>query len=127
MDGRVGSDPSSLRIVKVLKAHIGAESSSLRDEELKGELLDAFVDHLGSDLFNEEAAFHAFEENVRIVCDKLRAMIDEAQRRAERESLHKCVKLTVEAFQKSHHHGATRADVERCLQRLETGMCGVHE
>lgn len=124
MNGKANTEPSSARIVRVLKANIGAEATSLRDEELKGELLDAFVDHLSSDLFNEEAELHALEENVRIVCDKLRAMIDEAQRRAERESLHKCVKLTVEAFQKSHHHGASRADVERCLQRLERECAG---
>jgi hypothetical protein len=115
---------SATRIGKVLKTSIGADASDLRDEELKGELLDAFVEHLGADVFDSEATFHSFEENVRITCEKLRAMIDEAQRRAERESLHKCVKLTIEAFRKSHHRGATRADIERCLLRLERECAG---
>jgi hypothetical protein len=38
--------------------------------------------------------------------------------------MHKCVKLVVSDFSKTHHRSATRADVERCLLRLEAECSG---
>ena len=71
----------------------------------------------------EEVGLKQFEVNVGIVCGKLRQMIDSAERRFQRDSMQKCVRLAVNNFQKSHHRGASRADVERCLGRLEN-ECG---
>lgn len=112
------------RLVSAIKSRLGADGANLREIELRGELLDAFVDHLVDDVFAGSAALNEFAENVRITCDKLRLMIDEAQRRSQRDSMHKCVKLSVSSFRKSHHRGATRADVERCLLGLERECSG---
>jgi len=116
---------SAERLIASARSHLRAQAQGIRDEELKGLILDTFAECL----LDEQSGLNAealtqFEANVGIVCGKLRQMIDAAERRFQRDSMQKCVRLAVNNFQKSHHRGATRADVERCLGRLENECSG---
>jgi hypothetical protein len=111
------------RLIGTVRKHLGADVANLRDEELKGLVLDTFAE-----CFHEDGGFlgaeglNEFEANVSALCQKLGHMIDAAERRYQRDSMQKCVRLAVNNFHKSHHRGASRADMERCLNRLE-GEC----
>lgn len=113
------------RVIASAKGHLGTQAQSIRDEELKGLILDTFAECLLDEQSElAEDALKQFEVNVGIICGKLRQMIDAAERRFQRDSMQKCVRLAVNNFQKSHHRGASRADVERCLARLENECSG---
>lgn len=117
------------RVIASAKRHLGTQAQTIRDEELKGLILDTFAECLLDDQSGlAEDGLKQFEINVGIVCGKLRQMIDSAERRFQRDSMQKCVRLAVNNFKKSHHRGASRADVERCLGRLENECSGfTHE
>ena len=113
------------RVIATAKAHLGTQSQQIRDEELKGLILDTFAECLLDEQSGlSKDGLQEFEVNVGIICKKLRQMIDAAERRYQRDSMQKCVRLAVNNFQKSHHRGASRADVERCLGRLEDECSG---
>lgn len=117
------TDTAADRLIGAVKKRLGTTAAGLRDEELKGLVLDVFAECLADEGgFLDAEGLEAFEANVGVLCGKLRQMIDAAERRYQRDSMQKCVRLAVNNFQKSHHRGASRADVERCLDRLE-GEC----
>jgi hypothetical protein len=116
---------SADRVIATAKSHLGTQAKIIRDEELKGLILDTFAECLLDEQCGlDEKGLKEFEINVGLVCGKLRQMIDSAERRYQRDSMQKCVRLAVNNFQKSHHRGASRADVERCLGRLESECSG---
>ncbi len=124
--GSPASDNAAERLVKTVRTALGADANGIGDDELKGQVLDTFAECLVDDeSFDGNRDVEAFGENVRLVCTKLQSMIDEAERRYARDSLQKCVRLTVNAFSKAHHRGATRADLERCLNQLDRECAGV--
>lgn len=113
------------RLVQAVKSQLGADATDITDEELKSQVNESFVDTLiDGDSLGDDEATKQFAENVRLTCKKFQELIDEAESRSQRDSLHKCIKLSVASFQKSHHKGATRADMERCLAALERECSG---
>jgi hypothetical protein len=113
------------RVIATAKAYLGTQAKSIRDEELKGLILDTLAECLLDEQgCLSEDGLKEFEVNIGIICTKLRQMIDAAERRFQRDSMQKCARLAVNNFQKSHHRGASRADVERCLGRLENECSG---
>jgi energy-coupling factor transporter ATP-binding protein EcfA2 len=114
------------RMVKAVTDKLGTEAKRVTGEEVKSQIHETFHELLlndGNDF--DEDSLKQLKHNVHVICEKLRDMIDEAHRRSKRDSLHKCVRLTVASFLKAHHRGASRADVERnlaSLQRESTGF-----
>ncbi len=123
---KLDSNTMAKAVVDVASSKLGSRPDRPTDVEIKGAIIDTFVDCLaGENGFPESPDLASFEQNIKTICAKLRSMIDEAERRSWKETLHKCVKLIVESFEKSHSVKATRADVERCLGRLELECTGV--
>jgi predicted ATPase len=122
-------DNIAKRIITFSKAHMGTEKSHLSDADVKAGVLDALVELVIDDNCKSfEAELTAFEKNVRKVCEKIQAMIDEAEGQARRDIMHKCVRLVEERFRKSHVHSATKADIDRFLRRFEGECVGLsHE
>jgi hypothetical protein len=112
-------------VVKSVKTVLGAGPNIPTDEEIKGGVIGCFVEWLlDDDGVAHQADLAAFDATLRAVYAKLRIMIDEAERRSWKDTLHKCVGMIIEGFDKSHSVRATRADTERCLVRLELECSG---
>ena len=117
------------RLVEVTKEQAGAEAKSLSDIEVRGGLFDVFVDLL-LDTSEFEATdqlrsgLSAFEQNVRAICAKLQDMLSAAETRSRRDRLRKNVRLAIERFEKAHRRQASKADMERCLQRIDDECTG---
>lgn len=116
-------DDVAKRLVAYTKEKMGADKAFVGDMEIRGAILDVFVECLLHDEdFNKLPEVSQFETNVRVMCEKLQAMIDDAEGQARRDTMHKCVRLIEERFRKSHAQSATRADVDRFINRFE-GEC----
>ena len=76
------------RLIGSVKKHLGADAANLRDEELKGLVLDTFAECLlDEDGFLGAEGLKEFEANVGALCGKLGQMIDAADRRFQRDSM----------------------------------------
>lgn len=129
LDDDSNGDTMAKRLVNVTKKKVGAEAKSLADIEVKGGIFDSFVDCLlDTKAFEEstdvKAAFSAFEQNIRAVCAKLQEILSAAETRSRRDRLQKNIRLAIERFEKSHRKEATKADVERCLRRIDDECTG---
>lgn len=125
--GATSSDSTACdRMVEAVTRDLGTVAKRVTADEVKAQIHETFHELLlnEADTF-DPPSLEQLRKNVHTICEKLRDMIEEAHRRSKRDSLHKCVRLTVASFLKAHHRGASRADVERnlaSLQRESTGF-----
>ena len=71
---------------------MGPERAYVTDVDVKSGVLDAFVDCLLDDPCPlDQTELAAFEKNIRSMCGKLQAMIDEAEGQARKDMMHKCI------------------------------------
>lgn len=119
----------SKRLIAAARSLVGADLKDLDDIAIKGGILDEFVKCLlDTKAFeqddNLQMCVKDFEKNIRMVCAKLKLLLSAAEDQARRDKLQKTVRLSVERFEKSHRSSATKADVERCLQRIDDACIG---
>lgn len=117
-------DTMAKRLIKVTKDRIGGVPIAPTKIEIKGGVFDAFVETLAdgcdfSDNGNVASEVAAFADNIRLICTKLQELLSVAETRSRRDRLQKNVRLAIERFEKSHRLQATKADVERALQRID--------
>lgn len=125
LEANAGDNTACDRLVEAVMKHLGSEAKRVSPEEAKSQIHEVFHEMLlgESNGFGKDE-LDLLSKNVHVICVKIRDMIEVAQRRSRRDSLHKCVRLNVFAFLKAHHRGATRADVERSLASLQRESSG---
>lgn len=128
LQDQANGDTMAKRIVSAVRNETGAATRDVADIELKGGVYDAFVDIL---LNTREFDANPFRQNLvdlqtnmRAICRKLQTLLRAAEIRSRRDRLQKNVRLAVERFEKAHRDGATKADVDRCLQRIDDACIG---
>lgn len=121
-------DTTAKRLIAVIRKQTGASTNNVDHIELKAGVYDTFVDLLlnTAEFENDQhkTALAEFEQNVRAICSKLQMLLQAAETRSRRDRLQKNVRLAVERFEKAHRQTATKADVERCLRRIDDACTG---
>ena len=129
LNDSANGDTMAQRLVKAARDKIGDESGSLTDIELKGGIIDVMVQMMmDTEEFNAAKeltdALQEFEKIIHAICRKLQCLLAAADTRSRRDRLQKNVRLAIERFEKSRRDHTTKADVERCLQRIDDECTG---
>jgi predicted ATPase len=118
-------DAMSARLVAAIRNAVGADCANVEDIVLKAGVFDTFC-HLLTDTSEFEAEkdelpqmLKEFEQVMRSICDRLRSMLADAQQDTRRDRLRKNVRLHIEQLRLTHRQRGTRADVARCLTRID--------
>jgi len=112
------------RLEQVLRMALGSEATAVSGVELRAGVFDTFAHLLATtqDLSADSKLMEGlaeFEKIVRAICARLTAMLVAAETSTRRDRLRKNVRLEIERFRKAHGKSATKADVARCLSRID--------
>lgn len=118
-DGEKGAE----RFLRVIREACGPVADSVTDIELKAgvyEVLAGFLSDRSNTQFEQDKeALNELETVMRALCNRLDTMLAMARTVTRQAGLRKSVTLEVERFSKLHGRKATKADVRRCLNRIE--------
>lgn len=110
----------SEKLVQVICDRGGEAAKGVTSVALRAGVVDRFVEVvLAADEPSRRAHRTVFRDRMATLCAEIRKVIEQAESAFRRNRLHRNVKMIVESFTKTHSDKATRAEVERCLVKLE--------
>lgn len=114
--------PGPTRLVNLVKLAAGGMADTVETVGLKAGVYEslALLIGEGSESFDKQVeALDQLESVFRTICTCITKMLKQGRTKSRQDRLVKSVRLEVERFKKIHNNFASKADVRRCLRRLE--------
>lgn len=121
---------SGERLVTLTRHASGGLAAEVDELSLKSGVFEALARVLvdgNSGLHRFETELKQLEQVYREICKQLVNMLKQARTESRQDHLLKSVRLEVERYKKIHGKTASKADVRRCLARLESLAFGADE
>lgn len=123
--------PGSQRIIDVIHEAGGGLAKQVNEVDLKAGVYESLATFLSEEnpiLKDCEKELDQLETVCRQICDKISEMLSKAKRESQQDRLQKSIRIEVDHFSKLYGTDlTTKADVQRCLSRLEVLPIGTSE